>query len=67
MNRLEKIYIIGALMAVAMVIGTSGSLEIGAVTLREGGWQMLCAVVLALWMCNGIRLEETRAARRVVR
>jgi O-antigen ligase len=66
-SRKEKIYLFGIMATAIMMLGTAGSMEIGTVTMQEGVWQICCSLALGLWMCNGIRLEETRAARRVVR
>lgn len=63
-RRKETIYAIGCLLAAVMLLGTAGGMETNMISLATGVWQMIWSLVLGLWCCNGIRLEETRAVRR---
>lgn len=63
-ERREKLYIIGCILATVMIFGTICSIDHDVINLEQGIWQLIWSYVLGLWCCNGVRLEETRAARR---
>ena len=60
--RRERLYAIGCLLAGILMLGTAGGMENNIVTFDQGVWQIVWSLVLGLWCCNGLRLEETRAA-----
>ena len=62
-ERRERIYAVGCLLAAILLFGTVGGLECDTITIEQGIWQTIWSLILGLWCCNGIRLEETRAAR----
>ena len=62
-ERREKLYIIGCILAAVMIFGTIGGLDCDTISIEQGIWQTIWSLILWLWCCNGIRLEETRAAR----
>ena len=64
MVRKERLYAIGCLLAGILMFGTAGAMENNIITFVQGVWQIIWAIILGLWCCNGIRLEETRSARR---
>lgn len=61
-TRKEKLYLIGCLLAAILLLGTAGAMETGLVSFDQGAWQIVWSIILGLWCCNGIRLEECRAA-----
>lgn len=63
-ERREKLYIIGCILATVMIFGTICGIDHDVISLEQGIWQLIWSYVLGLWCCNGVRLEETRAARR---
>lgn len=63
-TRKEKLYAIGCLLAAILQFGTAGSMELDVISFEQGVWQVIWSLILGLWCCNGIRLEETRAAKR---
>lgn len=62
-ERRERIYAVGCLLAAILLFGTVGGLDCDTITIEQGIWQTIWSLILELWCCNGIRLEETRAAR----
>ena len=65
--RKERLYAIGCLLASIILLGTAGGMESDVIPFDQGAWQIIWALILGLWCCNGIRLEETRAAHRRAR
>lgn len=63
-ERRERIYAVGCFLAAVLLFGTVGGLDCDTISIEQGIWQTIWAFILGLWCCNGIRLEETRAARR---
>ena len=63
-ERRERIYAVGCLLVAVLLFGTVGGLDCDTISFEQGIWQTIWALILGLWCCNGIRLEETRAARR---
>lgn len=63
-ERRERIYAVGCLLAAILLFGTVGGLDCDTITIEQGIWQTIWSLILGLWCCNGIRLEETRAAKR---
>jgi hypothetical protein len=59
----KRLYAIGCLLATILIIGTGGAMELDTIGFGQGCWQVVCGVALGLWCWNGLRLEETRAAR----
>lgn len=66
-TRNERLYVIGCFLAAILLLGTAGAMDTDLVPFGQGVWQVAWALILGLWCCNGIRLEETRAARSVRR
>lgn len=62
-ERRERIYAVGCLLAAVLLFGTVGGLECDTISIEQGIWQAIWSLILGLWCCNGVRLEETRAAR----
>lgn len=62
-ERRERIYAVGCLLAAVLLFGTVGGLDCDTISIEHGIWQTIWSLILGLWCCNGIRLEETRAAR----
>ena len=62
-ERRKRIYAVGCLLASILLFGTVGGLDCDTISIEQGIWQTICALILGLWCCNGIRLEETRAVR----
>ena len=62
-KRRERIYAVGCLLAAILLFGIVGGLDCDTITIEQGIWQTIWSLILGLWCCNGIRLEETRAAR----
>lgn len=62
-ERRERIYVVGCLLASILLFGTVGGLECDTISIEQGIWQAIWSLILGLWCCNGVRLEETRAAR----
>ena len=62
-ERREKLYIIGCILAAILLFGTVGGIDHDVISLDQGIWQTIWSLILGLWCCNGIRMEETRAAR----
>ena len=63
-ERRERIYAVGCLLAAVLLFGTVGGLDCDTISIEQGIWQTIWGLILGLWCFNGIRLEETRAARR---
>ena len=61
-TRKEKLYLIGCLLSAILLFGTAGAMETDLVSFGQGVWQIAWALILGLWCCNGIRIEECRAA-----
>lgn len=62
-ERRERIYAVGCILASILLFGTVGGLECDTISIEQGIWQAIWSLILGLWCCNGVRLEETRAAR----
>ena len=62
-TRKERLYVVGCFLASILILGTAGAMETDLVSFGQGVWQIAWALILGLWCCNGIRLEECRAAR----
>lgn len=62
-ERRERIYAVGCLLASILLFGTVGGLDCDTISIEQGIWQTIWSLILGLWCWNGIRLEETRAAR----
>ena len=61
-SRKERLYVVGCFLSAILLLGTAGAIDTELVPFSQGLWQIFCALVLGLWCCNGIRLEECRAA-----
>ena len=62
-ERRERIYAVGCLLASILLFGTVGGLDCDTISIEQGIWQTIWSLILGLWCYNGVRLEETRAAR----
>ena len=65
MERKVRWYVLSEILAIVMILGTAGAGTIGAITFGEACWQLACSWILGLGAFLLIRLEETRAARKM--
>ena len=62
--RKERIYAVGCLLAGILLFGSICAVEFDNISLSQGTWQTICAIILGLFCSYGIWLEETRMVRK---
>lgn len=60
----SNLYAVAVFLFAVLMLGTSGAVMVGSITLTEGIWQTVVSMVGGLFFWNLLRLEETRTARK---
>lgn len=66
-ERKERLYAIAVLIAGFMIFGTACASDLNHIPFDQSIWQIVWSTLLGLFGWNGIRLEETRVAKRLHR